>query len=109
MREVEEEGGEGEAEGEEERHQDEDGSQPPALLDGNNPAGQTVELGQELILQTDLAEFYLESFDVCSDGWRVWLPAEQVEREEGEVEHVCRGQTVVSQAGQITEQRNSLI
>ena len=47
MREVEEEGGEGEAQGEEERDQDQEGSQPPALLDGNNPAGQTVQLGQD--------------------------------------------------------------
>ena len=36
--EVEEVGGEGEAQGEEERYQDEEGSQPPALPDRNNPA-----------------------------------------------------------------------
>ena len=54
-------------------------------------------------------EFYLQSFDVCSGGGRVGLPAEQVEGEEGEVEHVGGGETVVRQAGQITEQGNSLI
>ena len=38
VREVEQVGGEREAQGEEERHQDQEGSQPPALLDRNNPA-----------------------------------------------------------------------
>ena len=52
-------------------------------------------------------EFYLQSFDVGSGGRRVWLPAEQVEGEEGEVEHVGGGEAVVRQAGQVTEQRNS--
>ena len=37
------------------------------------------------------------------------MPAEQVEGEEGEVEHVGRGETVVRQAGQITEERSSVI
>ena len=109
MGEVEEEGGEGEADGEEERDEDQDGSQPPTLLDGNNPAGQTVQLGKDMILLTDLTELYLQSFDVGRDSWRVWLPAEQVKGEEGEVEHVGRGETIVSQAGQITEQRSSVI
>ena len=45
--EVEEVGGEGEAQGEEERHHQQQGSQPPALTDGNDPAGQSVQLGRE--------------------------------------------------------------
>ena len=110
MGEVEEEGGEGEAEGEEEREEDEEGRQPPALLDGNNPARQTIQLGQEVTeLTGPESHLHLQSFHVGRAGRGVGLSAEQVEGEEGEVEHVGGGEAVVRHAGQITEERNSVI
>ena len=55
------------------------------------------------------SHLHLQSFHVGRAGRGVGLSAEQVEGEEGEVEHVGGGETVVRQAGQITEQGNSLI
>ena len=92
--EVEEEGREAEAQGQEQGDQEQQGGQPPGLLDGHNPALQPVQL---------------ESLEVAGDVGGVGLAAEEVEAEDGEIEHAGGGEHVVSQAAQLTQQGRRVI